>query len=139
MVMKSKSKPAKQPSERKRDFRNGPVRERETAVSDGDDDGATDGKTKKERQVAAAALRQRAETSGKVGKRGKHSAKQKRRKEEMQARAEAFTDRISKKASDTAASQKHLKRRNADWDSVNENAFDVLVAAVEDQDTLAEE
>ena len=140
--MKPKPKQTKQVSERKRDFRNGPVRERETAATTHDSDGGDDdvsGRTKKERQVAAAALRQRVASSGKVGKRGKHSTKQKKRKEEMLARGEAFTDRIAKKATDTATSQKHMKRRNADWDAVNENAFDVLMQADENQQTLVEE
>ena len=142
--MKPKPKQAKQPSERKRDFRNGPVRERETATTTGDSDDGGDSsglnsRTKKERQVAAAALRQRVDVNGKVGKRGKHSTKQKKRKEEMVARGEAFNDRVSKKATDTATSQRHIKRRNADWEAVNENAFDVLMQADENQQTLAEE
>ncbi|BFZ55271.1 hypothetical protein PYCC9005_002311 [Savitreella phatthalungensis] len=145
MAKSSRSQQQAEGNERKRNFRNGPARDKQSNTRDYDveGDGSGSGRSRTERAVAVAALRQSASAGvvfgGGVGKRGNHSAKQKKRKQEMLARAEQFTDKIAKKTVEYNMSQKNLKQRRQDWNTVNENAFNVLVEAVEAQPEVPNE
>lgn len=121
--MKPKAKAKKESSERKRNYRNGPLPERETAAEP-----EVDGKSRIRAELAAVTLR--AASNGGIAKASKSkklTSKQRKRREQMMEKGSMFTEKLSKKALDTEMSQKNVKQRAQDWDQVNEKAITELL------------
>lgn len=110
----------KEPSERTRNFRNGPVLERQTAAEP-----EVDGKERIRAQVAAVTLRSAGVTKSIKNK--KLTSKQRKRREQMLEKGSMFNEKLSKKALDTELSQRNVKQRAQDWEQVNEKAMTELL------------
>lgn len=99
--------------------------ERQTAV-----DADADGKARVNAQIAA--LTQRSASSVTKSTKQKHlTAKQRKRREEMIQKGSAFSEKIEKKAIDTAKSQENVKTRARDWAQVNTSVLTELMEADE--------
>lgn len=142
----------REPSERTRNLRHGPVQERlATTTTTAANDHEVDGRTRVNEQVASLALRSAAASKGaaagagggisksasSTGRGKKLTSKQRKRREQMMERGSAFTEKIERKASETEASQRNVKARALEWDRINERAMAELYAADEREARLS--